>query len=93
MKLIGRGGATMGVERMKTTFMAIAFVATLWMGRCAHAQTCTQFCSPVPGGNGAQTCTTRCQQHEPPPKLQQIGCFYHCNPDGYSGTVCHWNCY
>jgi hypothetical protein len=20
-------------------------------------------------------------------------CYLHCNPDGYGGTVCHWNCY
>lgn len=23
----------------------------------------------------------------------KASCFYHCNPNGYGGTVCHWNCY
>lgn len=23
----------------------------------------------------------------------QAKCYLHCNPDGYGGTTCHWNCY
>ena len=27
------------------------------------------------------------------PKPTKANCYYHCSPDGYGGSVCHWNCY
>jgi hypothetical protein len=66
------------------TIATIAFLLTL---STAHARDLV--C--MPDFNKGLKCHVTTSNATPKP--EPLGCYQHCNPDGYGGTVCHWNCY